>query len=650
MFAQRDPKVIRGVLILLFGGIAFTLWIWLEGTGGWTDLQRYYFPNYIATETSANGNYRFLYVLESGGSRIARSQDVVRDRVARAGNESGFPFALSALARRRGAIRLQWREFPALDSTIARETLRKDVYEGRSPFALIRGPIVLGCLLVLGFVCVTLWRNRERTALVNGKLLRGPRLLKSSEFNLLNQSDGIGFEVIPGNDAGKYSPRRSSDRMMLRIRMNEETSHFMLVGDSGTGKSSLIRQMLSQIRMRGESAIVYDPALEFTPQFYDPKLDVILNPADKRMPLWHPSDEVKYPLDAAALAGSLFPDKPGDKNFFTEAARKIFAHLLRYRPTPQDLTHWMRNIDEIDKRVLGTELEVMIRKTAAAQRAAVQGTFNQAVAGFSLLPSEADADSRWSAANWSQHRKGWVFFPSSPTLRDSVRPLFSMWLDLLLMRLMDPAGQSPPRVWLVLDELSSLQRLPQLPTVMAEGRKSNISIVVGFQGRSQIDSIYGHPAEAMLSQPMTKVFFRTSEPNAAEWVSRSIGEVEILRLEETQTRTFGLLRSFHHGTSRHLRRYTEPLVLPSTIQGLPNLTGYVKSRDLVIPATFCYAEHQEAHSGFEPRSLPELEPLSLITPSVSELSDNKPRRKTAPQKNRRRDQQGTSSQSQIEFK
>jgi hypothetical protein len=36
-------------------------------------------------------------------------------------------------------------------------------------------------------------------------------------------------------------------------------------------------------------------------------------------------------------------------------------------------------------------------------------------------------------------------------------------------------------------------------------------------------------AETMLGQPMTKTFLRASEPRAAEWISKAIGEVEIER-------------------------------------------------------------------------------------------------------------------------
>ena len=46
-----------------------------------------------------------------------------------------------------------------------------------------------------------------------------------------------------------------------------------------------------QIRERGDSAIVYDTALEYTERFYDPGCgDIILNPLDKRCPYWGPAE------------------------------------------------------------------------------------------------------------------------------------------------------------------------------------------------------------------------------------------------------------------------------------------------------------------------------------------------------------------------
>ena len=149
----------------------------------------------------------------------------------------------------------------------------------------------------------------------------------------------------------------------------------------------------------------------------------------------------------------------------------------------------------------------------------------------------------------------------------------------MLRLLTEPHPHQRP-AWFVIDELASLQRLPQLHTAITENRKSNNPIILGFQGRSQLEARYGHDAEAMLSQPATKIFLRTSEPRAAKWVSEAIGEVEIERLRETHydgTRT---------GKNFALDRQTEPLVMPSEISGMDDLRAYLKYGNYVARFSF----------------------------------------------------------------
>ena len=75
---------------------------------------------------------------------------------------------------------------------------------------------------------------------------------------------------------------KKGERSVIRVARQNECEHFLIVGDTGTGKSSLIRQLLSQIQNRGETAIVYDPAREYLPQFLNERRgDVVLNPAGR---------------------------------------------------------------------------------------------------------------------------------------------------------------------------------------------------------------------------------------------------------------------------------------------------------------------------------------------------------------------------------
>ena len=169
----------------------------------------------------------------------------------------------------------------------------------------------------------------------------------------------------------------------------------------------------------------------------------------------------------------------------------------------------------------------------------------------------------FSVAEWAEHRQGWVFVTSIPEAREQLRPLISMWLDMMILRLMNQGRRGTRPVWFVLDELSSLHRLPQLLTAITENRKAGNPVVLCFQGRSQLESIYGHQAEAMLSQPATKIFLKTSEPRAAQWISDTLGEVELERLRES--RTHGEMPKPRESRSYQLEREVRPLVMKEEI-------------------------------------------------------------------------------------
>ena len=251
--------------------------------------------------------------------------------------------------------------------------------------------------------------------------------------------------------------------------------------------------------------------------------------------------------------------------------------------------------EELDRRVHGTPYASIIDRQAPAQRSGVLAALNMVADTLKLLPRESETSQRWSAAAWARDRRGWLFLTSTPETRTRLVPLTSLWLDMLVLRLMNRGQPGHRAVWFVLDELASLQRLPQLHTAVTENRKSNNPVVLGFQGRSQLETRYGHDAEAMLSQPATKIFLRTSEPHAAKWISDTIGEVEIERVRESRSEGKQAQRSYG------LERQVEPLVMPSEISGLPSLHGYLKLENLVVRLHFPFRDLPARHPAFMER-------------------------------------------------
>src|SRR5919109_716610 len=588
------------LLLLIFVGAFVSMPFLLLRHTVSSGLQDYYLAVYRSTCASWERRTAALpYVLQSNGAhRLASSADVVVLPPAPSGN---LRLTLSKAAIAGGAKGLQfvrvsaWRTDPACGE-LSRQIQANALANRRGiPWWMLLPAAALPVAITIGYAR----HRRKAKKMRRGQTLRGSELLSAAQFNRLIHGDGVGFATRDTVSVPSLLLERSG-RQVLRVPRQDESSHFLLMGDTGTGKSSLIRQLLEQIANRGEAAIVYDPALEFTPQFYEPdRGDQILNPLDTRMPYWSPGDEVQHKAEALAFAKSLFPDDRRDNRFFIEAPRRVFGRLLSFKPTAADIAQWLQTPAEIDRRLAGTELASMIDASAPSQRAGVLASLSMVGESFQLIPDRAETKTKWSAYDWAQHRKGWLFLTSTPHTLDRLRPLISVWFDLLLMRLL--AGGSP--VWVILDELPTLNKLPKLPEALAVARKPNVRLVIGLQGRAQLEARYDKESEAMLSQPATKVFLRTSEPRAAEWISKALGEIEFERLRESVNYDRKLLYYRRKGHGFSLDRQTKPLVLASEIAGLSNLTAYLKSGNFVVPIQFEPNPVQPRQPAFVPRPI-----------------------------------------------
>ena len=591
IWPPHSPIYTYGAIFLSV--VATGLFLYLRFSFALTPLQQFYLPYYLRTGIAGavhqTDKYQLLAVMDGKmRSRLALEEDVTEGTTLEPGGKH-LPLQLSPKARASG-LRYLYRgpKSPYLNKPL-NAYFQNAVYAGDSLWTIFRLPLLFGLAgLVLQLPFAIPRDIKRRKEMKYGRRLRGPERLTPKQFNQKVQGDGIGIKTDGMKD-------------LLRIPAKAEAQHIQIIADTGAGKTTIIIQMLRQIRGRGDSAIIYDPALEFTRRFYDAKRgDVILNPLDKRCPYWGPAEELRRSSEADAIAVSLFQppqDKKGE--FFIEIPQQIFAHLLRYGPTPQELIQWMSDPKEIDHRVAGTEVANYIDRTASPQRVGVLASLSKVAKSLRLLPQKGAGLGEWTATEWAETRQGWIFITSLPAEREALRPLQSVWIDMLVLRLLNEPKAGQKRVWFVLDELASLQRLPQFHTALTENRKSNNPIIMGFQGKAQLEVIYGHLAEVMLSQPSTSIYLKTKEPKAGEWVSQGIGKVEIERMKETR---FDGSRS---GKNFTLDRQIEPVVMESEISGLPDLHAFMKYENYVTGFSFPYLDIEGDATAFDARELPD---------------------------------------------
>jgi type IV secretory pathway TraG/TraD family ATPase VirD4 len=591
------------------------LFVWQRLHFSLPPLQQSYISEYIRSEIGgtihAHGTYRLVYL---GGRkakpRLAFPVDFVPGKMTLPDGKV-VSFELSELAQAQGySFPFRGPAQQLADASVYR-WLRGAIFAGKGILSMFAVSFTEGgiCLALMLWLAIPKDIQRFKN-MKYGRVLRGPLMLSPKEFNRTQKGDGIGFKTT---ESGK----------MMRIPLQKEAQHLQLMGDTGVGKTQLIMQCLRQIRGRGDSAIVYDPACEYIQRFYDASRgDIVLNPLDARCPYWGPAQEMESNAEADAIAASLYQPKT-DKvdEFFHETPAQIFAHLLKLGPTPHQLAAWMADDVVLLKKLEGTEMAFYIDRKAGPQRAGVLSSLGLVAKSFRLLPEKDDKRPIWNARTWSKGREGWIFITSRPPERDTLRPLFSLWIDLLVMRLLSEPQPGQKPVWFVIDELASLQKLPQLHTAVTENRKSKNPLILGFQGKAQLEVIYGHLAEVMLSQPATKIFMKTAEPKAAEWISEAIGKVEVERLKETK---FDGSRS---GKNFTVERQIEPLVMGSEITGLDDRHAYMKLGNRVARFAFDYMDLPKTTPKFIPRASgndelkfdPDtLEPRRPATPPVDE--------------------------------
>jgi hypothetical protein len=449
------------VLFIVFG-------VWLDYARDWTFLEKFYLRMYVKTWVAdinpiphkAQSRYQLLEAVpKKDKQRLALPGEVEEGTNA----DGKLVYVLTDLGREDGLVRLVWHDDYFENKTL-HAFLGHWIYQDKGVWGYIARSVYYGAAIFVICLFVTVPKDRKRTRpLREGKRLQGPEPVSVEEFNRRNQSDGIGFWVEPRNLREKILRRFGRRRVSVHIPRKQEAHHIMIMGDTGVGKSSRIRETLLDIEQRGEGAIVHDSQLEYTPLFYKPERgDIILNPLDQRMPYWSPCDEVAHEAEAATIAASLFPDsdKMGNE-FFVKGPRRIFARLLTLKLPPEELVRVMGDEKELDRIVKGTDLESLLYQGAGPQRGGVMGELSMVVDGLKLLPRREETRATWTAREWAKQPKGWLFLTSTPETREATLPLTSLWLDMLVLRLMNRSEEERP-VWFVLDELDTLKKLPQL--------------------------------------------------------------------------------------------------------------------------------------------------------------------------------------------
>ena len=388
-----------------------------------------------------------------------------------------------------------------------------------------------------------------------------------------------------------------------------ETTHYMIIGATGTGKSTVINQLMVTALERRDRMVVVDPRGEAMSHFYRDG-DTILNPFDARSAKWDLLGEIRTDSDYSMLAETIMPvTGVSGHDEWLKYARDILADCLRawhlQKLGTSDAFVEAMSTATTEQLALLTEGRSSHRYFEEGSEKMLAGTLSTMSRSLGGLQQMAAVKGpAFSIRDWIRNGTGSLWMPYQDDERADLRGPVSCWTSIAIgeMQNLEEDPTDARRVWFFVDELDGLGKLARLKDAMVRLRKVGGPVVLALQSIAMVRSLYGDAeAQAIVEQADNKLVLRCGMGEGggtAKFASDLIGEREVEREEVTTSHT----KSPHptSSTTVSTRRHVEKAVLPAEITQLRTRTGFLKlgDRDEWLRVAFSFKRYPTVTARF----------------------------------------------------
>ena len=435
---------------------------------------------------------------------------------------------------------------------------------------------------------LSLWQWIITKSLIESSIVFALGLIFTYGFFVFRGLGSIGKEKTRGGDL--VAPRELkiklkkagvvSDLILggLPLVKGSERQHILITGTTGTGKTNLIHEIIPQLKKRGDRAIILDVNGSFVGSYFDVENDLILNPFDNRTVNWLPWVDCEENYDYDALAKALIGEASHYESFWDDSAEKILSEALKIYKNKQSIKELLYLLNQAplktySKFFQNTSVASLTSQDAEKTVTSIRASLNNKTKPLSHLQETTQA---FSLKDYVlSDRQSWLYMTSMPVQRRSLGPLLAAWIEIILNALMmrDPLEENH-NLWIIIDELPALGRVPSLKTALAESRKYGGCLVAGVQNIHQIRNIYGrNEANDLLDQFNSRFIFRVGDQETAQIAANILGEQESKQMQESLSYGANTMRD---GVNINTIERKNLLVMPTEIMNLPNLSCYAK--------------------------------------------------------------------------
>jgi len=449
--------------------------------------------------------------------------------------------------------------------------------------------LCLSCAVYVIYPLAVVYFKRKAAEADEDIYIRGARLVsKAALIKIVAQMAKRAREVLCLLIAG------------IPVSRSIAGKHTCTFGTPGSGKTNELHGKLRQIRSLNERFVIHDPKGELWQYYGRPGVDILLNLMDRRAFGWSILNEVKKTYDIPILTASLIPPQRVEdaQAFWSNAARDvltaiIYALFRLKRTSNLDIyTACSMTIPDIIKLITvsvgGDESQLRAVRGAEAGYSYLQderlGANVKAVLMQYIKALQFMSDGDLCLTDWIRdpHPEGDVFICSLAELREPLKPINSLAIDLLSRRhlsLDEDEVAARGYTHYILEEMPQLNRLSSIVEFLQVGRSKKAVLDCRFQGLGGGQYIYGREGMSELMNACSnKMIFQLADVDSQKYFSELIGEAEIAKTNVSRS-----ARGASSGDGRTLSgtETVKRLVLPSELSDSELLTGwcYVSLKD-----------------------------------------------------------------------
>lgn len=374
------------------------------------------------------------------------------------------------------------------------------------------------------------------------------------------------------------------------ISQRQETNHFMVVGGTGAGKTTIIWPIIQEAIARRDLVLIFDSKGDFTQK--TPAPFTLLSPTDARSGRWILGRDIRTRLEAQALAVTLIQEPPGGSKsdpMWIQGSRAILAGLITDLQTRYGEAWGMDHLayecaaalSDFDrlKAVILREAPICIMllggEDAEGPSRTTMGFLTQIVASFTnVIHLGVAANDLKINPGWSVRQ--WLAGKAPPTVvvgfRGEQSELMSQsFAASIIERVVKQVGgfrDAAPdarRIWLCIDETPVAGYLPSITTSLTTLRSKGVRTVLGFQTLASVREKYSKDvATIWQGQCGIKIVSALGATEDQEWASRLLGDREVERYQHQMSQSFHGEGGGQHSSS--YQRVREPILMPSSFE------------------------------------------------------------------------------------